>query len=136
MSEGADKYPSKNPEQAQAIYTRAGNEATDSSTEAIAADMATGTDCDAAGSDSKATVTVEDVDKFNYDKAYDWLDANDVDPGNLQSLPELIKLIKSHITKAKSQEDLRQIGRDVTVASANVTRGVSFVRLFSIFYIP
>ena len=130
MSEGADKDPFKNPEKAQAIYTRAGNEATDDNTEAIAADMATGTD--AAGSDSKATITVEDVDKFNYDKAYDWLDVNDVDPGNLQSLPELIKLIKSHITKAKSQEDLRQIGKDVTVASANVTGGVSFVRNCSV----
>ena len=77
--------------------------------------------------DSVTTITVEDVNKFDYDKAFDWLEENDVDPGNLQSLPELIKLIKSHITKAKSREDLSEAGKDVVVAPAGVTGGVSVI---------
>ena len=77
--------------------------------------------------DSVATITVEDVNKFDYDKAFDWLEENDVDPGNLQSLPELIKFIKSHITQAKSREDLSEVGKDVVVAPAGVTGGVSVI---------
>ena len=77
--------------------------------------------------DSVATITVEDVDRFNYDKAYDWLEENNVDPGNLQSLPELITLIKSHIIKAKSREDICKVGKGVAVAPAHIAGGVSVI---------
>ena len=49
----------------------------------------------------------DDVDTFDYLQSYDWLEKHDVDPGNLQDLAELKRLIKSHILKkTKSTEDL------------------------------
>ena len=125
---GEDKNPSKNPEPAQVLYSTADNQATDANGDTNTADdMATRIETSASGSDSVAAITVEDVEKFNYDNAFDWLEENDVDPGNLQSLPELIKLIKSHITKAKSQEDLSKVGKDVAVIPPKVTSEVSVI---------
>lgn len=46
--------------------------------------------------DSK--ISKEDVDNFDYFQAYDWLETHNVDPGNLQDLTELKRLIKSHIS--------------------------------------
>ena len=49
----------------------------------------------------------DDVDTFDYLQSYDWLEKHDVDPGNLQDLAELKRLIKSHILKkTESTEDL------------------------------
>ena len=125
MSQSGEKDPTENAEQSKVLYSRADNHAT----ELTAENMATGKESFTSGSDS-AAVTVEDVDKFNYDMAFDWLEEHDVDPGDIQNLPELKKLIKSHITKAKSQEDLSKVGKDVAVIPASATRGVmSFCKI-------
>ena len=65
----------------------------------------------------------EDVDTFDYLQSYDWLEKHDVDPGNLQDLTELKRLIKSHIIKkTKSTEDLSKI-QNVTLSSG-ASKGV------------
>ena len=129
MSQSEEKDPNENTEQSKVLYSRADNHAT----ELTAENMATGKESFTSGSDS-AAITVEDVDKFNYDKAYDWLEEHDVDPGDIQNLPELKKLIKSHIIKAKSREDLRKVGKDVAVMPANPTGGVmSFYIMLTLF---
>ena len=56
----------------------------------------------------------EDVDRFNLMEAFDWLERHNVDPGNLQNLAELIRLIKSYIGKSKSEEDIKSAGDSTT----------------------
>ena len=65
----------------------------------------------------------EDVDNFGLMDAFDWLENHNIDPGNLQNLAELIRLIKSHIEKRKSQEDVKKNGGHMT--SSSTSSGVS-----------
>ena len=65
----------------------------------------------------------KDVDNFGLLDAFDWLENHSIDPGNLQSLAELIQLIKTHIEKQKSREDVKKNGGHIT--SSNTSSGVS-----------